>query len=79
MKYYQITRRGAWSATGTDEVIGADLTWQQALLFMASADMNIDYALASLDYKQAYSFLEENGGICWLTEHSVDQEPNNRL
>lgn len=79
MKRYEITRRGAWSATGTDEVVGADLTWQQALLFMASADMNIDYALASLDHSQTYSFLEEDGAICWLVEHEVDQEPSDGL
>lgn len=40
---------------------------------MASGDMNIDYALASLDYKQAYSFHDENGRLCWLNEYTVDE------
>lgn len=58
---------------GVDEHVGNNLTWQQALLIMASGDMNIDYALASLDYKQAYSFHDENGHPYWLNEYTVDE------
>lgn len=61
-----------------DELLGANLTWQQALLLMASGDMNIDYALASLDYKQAHSFHDENGNLCWLRERTVDDVPKEK-
>lgn len=57
MKRYEITRRGEPFVAGADEVVGADLTWQQALRFMASGDMNIDYALASLDCGPRLGFL----------------------
>lgn len=63
---------------GADEIVGTDMTWQQALRFMASGDMNIDYALASLDYKQAYSFHDENGHLYCLWEHTVDERPNDK-
>ena len=76
MKRYEITRRGEPFVAGADELVGAYLTWQQALRFMASGDMNIDYALASLDYKRAYSFHDENGHLYWLREHTVDERPN---
>lgn len=38
--------------------------------------MSIDYALASLDHSQTYPFHDENGNLCWLTEHTVDNEPS---
>lgn len=63
---------------GADELVGTDMTWEQALRFMASGDMNIDYALASLDYKQAYSFHDENGHLYWLCEHTVNERPNDK-
>lgn len=73
MKRYRITRVGEPPVPRADEHVRTNLTWQQALLIMASGDMNIDYALASLDYKQAYSFHDENGRLCWLNEYTVDE------
>lgn len=70
MKRYQITRLGAWSSTGNDEVVGTDLTWQQALRFMSGGAMNIDYALASLDHSRTYSFHDGNGSLCLLREYT---------
>lgn len=78
MERYQIKRRGHSTGTGEDGLIGVDLTWEQALQRMAGADMNIDYALASLAFKHEYSFLDEAGSVCLLTEHTVDIEPNGK-
>lgn len=79
MQRYEITRCGEPFLAGVDELLGANLTWQQALLIMASADhMNIDYAMASLDHSQTYPFHDENGNLCWLTEHTVDDGPNDK-
>ena len=79
MKRYEITRSRDPYVAGMDELIGTNLTWQQALLIMASAEsMDVDYAIASLDYKGAYSFLDENGNICWLKEYAVDGGSNGK-
>ncbi|MET4589823.1 hypothetical protein [Arthrobacter sp. 754] len=73
MKRYEITRRGEPFVGGVDNVVGTNMTWQQALLVMATADhMNIDYALASLEHSQTYPFHDENGSLCWLRERTVD-------
>lgn len=73
LKRYEITRQGEPFVAGADELLGANLTWQQALLVLAKADhMNIDYALASLEHSQTYPFHDENGNLCWLRERTVD-------
>lgn len=73
LKRYEITRSGEPFEAGPEELVGANLTWQQALLIMVSADhMNIDYTLASLDHSQTYPFHDKNGDLCWLTEHTVN-------
>jgi hypothetical protein len=73
VKRYEITRQGEPFLVGADELLEANLTWQQALLVMATADhMNIDYALASLEHSHTYPFHDENGNLCWLREHTVD-------
>jgi hypothetical protein len=79
LKRYEIKRCGEPFLAGGDEVLGTNLTWQEALLIMASADhMSIDYALASLDHSQTYPFHDENGNLCWLTQHTVDDGPNDQ-
>jgi hypothetical protein len=79
LKRYEITRQGEPFLARADELLGANLTWQQALLIMATAaHMNIDYALASLEHSQTYPFHDENGNLCWLREHTVDDGPNGK-
>lgn len=78
MKRYQITRLDPQTGTGVDGMVGADLTWEQALQRMAGADMSIDYALASLEFQHEYSFLEADGSLYLLTEHTVDIGPNGK-
>jgi hypothetical protein len=76
MKQYEITRFDRPPGGREAGTIMRDLTWEQALQIMAGSNMNIDYAIASLEYKEWYSFIDEDDNLCELRELTVNDGPD---
>lgn len=71
-KRYQIVKINAETAYGkiADQSIRANLTWQDALLQLDGSDVNIDMALASLEFHKFLSFHDASGQLSELRVHS---------
>jgi hypothetical protein len=72
-KRYQIVKINAETAYGktADKSISAGLTWEEALRSLENSDLNIDMALASLEFHKLVTFRDESGQLCELRVHSV--------